>query len=507
MNLFELLCALYYIEQQSRALLIQIGYPLDRIPSFTDARAFWSEVEPSLDTRVPNGRLRTLSIVAAEHPGHGGAGSMLRGAKRAADERARRLREAAARSRTDGADGGPVDPRLVDEDSPPPPPDPWSADPSPTAYPDGCPTLTLYGADLPNEFRNEMEGIVGRANVVPLYITPEESAVGVPDPGERDEDLRRHIQERMRTYARLCRVTYRKFSFQPYLYETLVVFGPDTSGYKLAWVPATSTPGDIAAAIVGIAREVRAGGKEGIVRVVIDHERGEIARRLDPYATLHDGGVRGGDRLRVAPEAIAGGLSPEVRLEALVRAVAQLRGYAAKHPEFTLVELDDDELPTRMIVELTVPGFAPSPAMVDPVPIRSHRVCLHLGPMFPLAAPLAVWETPVFHPNICDSPRMGVPDGTLLFHPLLMEHSPERDFAALARVLTDVARYRDYDLSDGASAPNPAAAAWAATAFGQELITAFGGRPKADAVRDGDRRGDHSRLLRITPLGEVPGDH
>lgn len=501
MDLYDLMCRLYTIERDARTVLIKIGYPPDRIPSFGDARAFWSVVLPAVDGRVQGGRLFLLAAVLADYPADREAAERLGREKAAVDDRARRRVE-----ETSSASGG--DYRLVGEAGPPPPPDPWSADLLPSPDLDGCPTLTLYGADLPDEFRTETEGVVGRDNVDPLYIAREESALRVPDPGERDEDLRQCVQERMRTYSRTCRVSYRKFSFQPYLYETLKVFGPDTSGYKLEWVPATSTPGDIAAAIVGITREVRASGKEGIVRVVIDHEQGEIARRLDLYATLHEGGVRGGDRLRVAPEAIAGGLSPEVRLEALVRAVAQIRGYAANQPDFAL-EMDDDELPTRMVVEFEGRGFAPplDVGIGEPVLISSHRVCLHLGPMFPLAAPLAVWERPVFHPNICDSPRDGVPEGTLLFHPLLMDHRPQRDFADLARVLTDVARYRDYDLADGDTAPNPAAAAWAATAFGQAIITAIGGRPKADVIRDGDRRGSHARLLRITPLGEVSGGH
>lgn len=509
-DLLSLVQEIYATEPEARAVLARIGYPMAQTPRFDMAHTFWPQVLGTLDNKVQGGRIKLLKAAAENNPGSP-AGELLARFVDAGDQVAAIPVTAVIGPATLVA--------LTDGDGPPSvPPGPLSDEQGPSDSED-CPTLTLEGADLSDPFFAEVTTLLGRRDVELLYVTPLESAVRIPDPGRNDEAVRHAIQQRMRGYEPSCRVTYRKFSFRPYAYQQLAVYGPDGSKYLLTAVPATSTPEDVAAALIAQTREVGTTTRGGLVRVVIDHDSASFSKRLDPYTTLHECGVREDSELRVAPEAVAGCVAPELRMRAVLRAVAQLRGYAARHPDFTIVDHDDDELPTRITVLIGKPGLAP-PVDLDrdraaengtdtlaPVVQHPHRVSLHFRAMFPLVAPLVVWDTPVFHPNIRCTADGEFPVGTLQFHPLLLDYRPEFDLANVARVLTDVAMYRDYDLVAGPSSPDPVAAEWAGTEAGQTMIKAIGGRLLADVVREGDRRSRPPRLLWTQPLPEVPRGH
>lgn len=515
MELVTLIQETYTSHDEARTVLINIGYPAAEIPVFKTAHTFWPQVLRTLDAKVVNGKHKLLKATVDANPGLRVPADLLDGLAWTSAQIVPELIPGGG----PGGDGWPQ--AQGADDVPPPTPPPFPEESGVLFDTEECPTLTLEGANLPEPFLALVLEMFGRDEVALLYVARAQSAVRIPDPGDRDEAVRQAVQERMHTLAPSCRVTYRKFPFRPYLYTKLIVFGPDTSGYELEHVPATSTPEDIAAAVVAETREAQASTRTGLVRVVVDHGSPELGRRLDPYATLHECGVRDGDELRVAPDAIAGSLAPELRVTALLRAAAQLRGYAARHPEFAITGYDDEELPTRITIEIGRKGLAP-PADLDrflvadgpesleelvPVLVRSHRVGLHFPAMFPLVAPLVVWETPLFHPNVRHASLDGFPAGTLQFHPLLLGYQPELDLAHIARVITDVAMYRDYDLTDGSTSPFPVAAEWAGTDAGQTAIKAIGGRPLADVVREGDRRRGPVPLLWLKPLGEVPHGH
>ena len=508
-QLIALVTDLYTTESQARGVLMQIGYPPGAIPQFEDANTFWPPVLGSLDRRVPGGTAALLKVTRRLYPGLSGKVDLLAAQIAAANdvidfeppgsdtvaglERPRPGRKTAA---TGGGTSPPPGDAAVET----------------SRRPEGCPTLTLIGADKPVEFEAVVRERLGTADLI--YVAEHQSAVEIADPGERDEEVRRQVQDRMRAGAPDCTVAYRRYAFRPYLYSRLLVHGPDTLRYKMDSVPSTSTPEDVAAAIITETYEANVAARGRLVRAVVDHDSAETGRRLDPFTTLHECGVRDGDRLRVAPEAIAGSLSPFYRMEALLRAADQIRGYAAGHGSIlAIIGYDDEELPERIDLELTATGLVPPddreryPEGSDwadledfsPRITRKHRVTVQFPPMFPLAAPEIVWQTPLFHPNV----RATFSDGTragILIHPFLLGFRPEYDLANVPRVLIDVVTYRDYDLSEEASSPNPLAALWAASDAGQIMIKAIGGRALADLVHAGEQHSHPSRLLRLQPL-------
>jgi hypothetical protein len=512
----------YHNEDLARTALLGIRYPPAAIPKFYTAESFWLAVDLTLDQRVTSGRIRLLKATAKLYPGSSAEAEQLMEQlmQPTAGPAVEPEPEVGPGPHPRVLPGG--DPQTSAWGTPPPSPPSGLAEQDAAAVTMECPTLTLECADLVEQFQAEVRGLLG-TDVELLYVTRAQSALRIPDPGEQDEAIRQKVQDAMRALEPSCLVTYQKYPFRPYVYVRLVVHGPDTSSYQLNSVPATFTPEDIAAAIIEETREAKSSLKGGLVRAIIDHESAQTSRRLDPYATLHESGVRDGDRLRVAPEAIAGCLSPELRLEALLRAVAQIRGYAGRHrPEFAIAGYDDDELPGCVTVELTMRGLAPPPDFAGsaagngsgeaealvPVLVKAHRVSIHFRAMFPLAAPEVVWDTPIFHPNVrWAAAADGIRNGTLQFHPLLLGYRPEQDLAHICRVITNVAMYRDYDLSEGPGAPNPVAALWAGTEPGQIMIKAIGGRPRGDVLREGDRTGRPPRLLWLEPLEEGQHGH
>lgn len=499
----DLMLELYWEQGPARALLIAIGYPKAELPPFESAQQFWGDAGPKVADKVSGGRLALVERAARDNPGNARAVELFHRMKSQPPP-------------------VPVVPEQIQRVVSDPPPGSPTADPAPppppgTALDDRArdrtgrfPTLTLEGADLPDQFEAAARELLGD-DVTLLYRSRNQSAVLIPDPGEQDEDVRRRIQERMRVDEPACRVIFQVHTFRPYAYRELIVYGPDTTAYRMDSVPATMTPEDVAAGLLAGIRDA-ATGREGLVRVVVDHEKADFSKRLDPYLTLHECGVRDGGRLRVAPDAIAGGILPEARIRAVLHAVRAIRRHAERDTRVVVAGCDDDVLPGSITITidrigLALPAGAPATGEPAPEPVTRHRVTVCFPDMFPLTAPRVVWRTPVFHPNIRSTAHVGLPAGTLQFHPLLTAWRPGFDCVHLAAMISDVAAYRDYDLADGPVTPNPAAARWAGTATGQQLITGIGGRPLADVVRQGDARTRPPGLFWIRPVGEVSHGH
>lgn len=492
----DLMVDLYYEQDTARMILISIGYPKEELPPFRNALLYWQKVLPTVDNKIKNGRSELVRVAREQNPASAAANELFEAMTAAlppvnvVPEQMQRL-----------LSGAPPLPPPTGS-APPPPPAAMRAGPSRHGA-GRFPTLTLQGADLADELEAAARELFGD-DVERLYESRYQSAVLIPDPGARDEEVRRQVQQRLRAEEPACRVTFKIHTFRPYVYRELIVYGPDTTAYRLDDVPATMTPEDIAAELVSATRDA-ATGREGLVRVVIDHEQAELSRRLDPYATLHECGVRDSGRLRVAPDAIAGGILPQARMKAVLQAIRAIRRHAERDERFVVVSSDDDVLPGSITVTVQRVGLALSAGA--PAPIARHEVTVHFPEMFPLTAPRVVWRSPVFHPNIRSTAYVGLPVGTLQFHPLLSGWRPGFDCVHLAEVISDVAGYRDYDLDDGPLTPNPDAARWAGTTSGQRLITSIGGRPLADVARQGDPRTRPPGLLLIRPVGEVRDGH
>lgn len=461
-----LMAELHFDEAAAKSVLIQIGMPPHLIAPFTSPVAFWTQTVFQLGQGlgIANGIAALLTATAKSYPGNDTV--------QALDAK-------------------------------------YSGKPPPVTTPDSritsegpCPTLMLVGADLPDEFLETIREQLGSDAADLLYVSKQQCAVQIPDPGDGAAQLQQQIQEVMQTYApgEKIQVIYEKYKFRPYLFSNLTVFGPDTTPYLLQSVPATLTPGDIAAAVVAETRAM-SDRRDGPISTVIDAETDAGPERLDPEKTLHENKVKDKGKLRVGTKAVAGNISPELRMEAQLRMRAQIRRYAYSHsPDFQIAGYDNEDLPNKLTFELTGPGLAPPedlddflaaiPAnlsiedyrarpweLLNPVRIGFHRFTIHLQAMFPVVAPYVVWETPVFHPNIWRVQQPGIRPGTVCLGPLMDGWRPDLDFGWLCQLLVDIGTYQNYDVVDASTYPDPPAALWARTDAGQRLIQSIGGPP------------------------------
>jgi hypothetical protein len=484
---------LYFDEAAAKSVLIQIGFPQALLPPFGNPMAFWNSVILGLEQGLGlvDGIPALIAVTATRYPGND-------------------LIQALHAKWSGTTPPGVSTPSEVITSEKP------------------CPTLMLIGADLPNEFLEVIREQLGSSSADLLYVSKQQCAVEIPDPGDNAATLQQQIQEIMQTFApgAKLQVIYEKPKFRPYLYSDLTVFGPDTTPYLLQSVPATMTPRDIAAAIV---QETRAmtDGQGGTVSTVIDAETEDGPERLDPDKTLHENKVRDNGKLRVGTKAVAGSISPELRMEAQLRMRAQIRRYAFNHPTFDIVDFDNEDLPNRLTFELEGPGLAPPEDLEDflagtenftsedfralswerlnPVRIGFHRFTMHLSAMFPVVAPYVVWNTPVFHPNIWRLPQPGVRPGMVCLGPLMDGYRPDLDFGYLCQLLVDIGTYRNYDVVDASTFPDPPAALWARTESGQEMIQSLGGPPmRPPTQREAEK--PMAPALWLTPLAELPAE-
>ncbi|MFE9448064.1 effector-associated domain EAD1-containing protein [Streptomyces sp. NPDC006739] len=235
-----------------------------------------------------------------------------------------------------------------------------------------------------------------------------------------------------------------------YLLHQLFVEGPDGRQFRLVDAPAQQHNSDVAAEVID---QYGRGFADATRTTVIDHVQGDgQGRRLDPDATLHDSGVRDGDRMRVGFETTAGAVNPLDRQDALYRVRNQIVAYAEGHPGFR-VSADSALLPTEFEVEFEQPSFGP-PAVPggEPTEVTRHVVLIQLGPEFPETAPEVYWLTPVFHPNVypnydCEQSRAYAQSKGLVCLGLLAEsYQPSLSFETLCQMLVDMAGFRNYSL-------------------------------------------------------------
>ena len=450
----SLMAELYFDEPAARSLLLQIGFPAHRLPPFESAARFWREALRALEIGVIADGTRYLIAAAADRfPGNKEVQALHAKLTGAATEGTSTLEE--------------------------------------TTSEGSIPTLMLIGANLPEEFLQVIREQLGSDAVDLLYVSKEQCAVQIPDPGDNAARLQQQLQEIMQTYAADAKlqVIYEKPNFRPYLYSGLTVFGPDTTPYLLQSVPATLTPRDIAAAIVQETRAMN-DGWGGPVSTVIDAETDSGPERLDPDKSLHENKVKDKGKLRVGTKVPGGGPSGSARLatraEGQQRLLAQIREYGRVNPAFEIVYLDDSELPSRIVVEFMARGFASPENLeeflagsermsrdeydalpfetLEPVPIRHHRLTIELPPLFPASPPFIIWNTPIFHPNIWPGKRPGYRAGTVFLPQLAEGYEPTLNFADLCQTLVAMASYHEYDAQ---LFPDLPAARWALGRFGR----------------------------------------
>lgn len=284
------------------------------------------------------------------------------------------------------------------------------------------------------------------------------------------------IDRVMQELRRICeehgvdgQVTREPHHFRDYYSDPLTAEGPDGQRFALDQVRASTPAKDIARGVMNSYTDdvwptTKTGQRQ---QAVIDRVTSEGAVRLDPRQTLHDAGVRPGDTLQVSPERTAGAVDPLLREEALARVRVQVLDHAAANPGFE-VEANSLVAPTEYLFRFRAPSFAPPLSPGEPPrPIERHEVLVELPPDFPIEAPLAWWQTEIFHPNI--DPEYGL----VCLGALRENYQPGLDFGELCKMLVDIAAYRNYAFEEGWF--NEAAAKWALSEEGQAAIEQAGG--------------------------------
>ena len=197
--------------------------------------------------------------------------------------------------------------------------------------------------------------------------------------------------------------------FRDFLISRLYVEGPDQARFEINDVRASTRTGEIAQGIIATQYDDNVFGKDSSGRnrqAVIDkiNEDGS-SQRLDPEKTLHDNKIQDGDTLGVSPESTAGSIHPQIREEALARVRSQVVDFKNSHAGFK-VQANARHTPTEYVFHFFAKSFAP-PAVpgAEPQTIKEHDVFLILPPEFPMKAPQAYWQTPIFHPNV--GPKTG----------------------------------------------------------------------------------------------------
>ncbi len=111
--------------------------------------------------------------------------------------------------------------------------------------------------------------------------------------------------------------------------------------------------------------------------------------------------------------------------------------------------VSEGQPPDRYLLDFEADGLARG-QRGEPIARRRHQVAAYLHIDYPRRAPLLVWQTPIFHPNILPPDRHGAV--------CLGAWSPSESLADVLRRVVDLAAWRSFSLDD---ALDKDAAAWA----------------------------------------------
>jgi hypothetical protein len=422
-GVFAELTTVFNSEPAARALLADVGYPRGQVPAMGMPDQFWDHVCFQIERGVIRGGLEALmALLADRYPGN--------------DLYARwRRRESEPEQR----------PR------------------SQGSY------VTLQGHDDPYELLDRARdiarqlGLPGEVELgiaedgrITLYLpaVPPEQALGMAD--------------RLRSGS--LRATVAAGSFRDYVIQQLHVEGPDQARFKVENVPASTPTRDVARVVMAeYGDDMWPKDKDGRTRpATIDRVTPDgSAQRMQPDDSLHDNGIREGDTLSIGVQSTAGSVNPIIRDEALARARSQVLNYAQAHPGFEVLA-NAQHAPTEYVLRFAAPGWGP-PAQKggQPHPVDRHEVFLALPPDFPMSAPAAYWQTPIFHPNIHRE------RGKVCLGVLEDQYRPGMDFGLLCQMLVDIASYNNYEIREGY---DEEARDWAVSPQGQLAIEQRGGR-------------------------------
>lgn len=467
-------------------LLKLIQFPAHQLPVATSPLEFWLKVKELFaagvePARTPglNGEIQFVGVLIREYP----ANEVY---QRACDEL--------------GVDRATGLPRSAAE---PPPPEvrPAAAQPRASQAPPTAaegelparqsvrrrqtyPTVVYAGSANHEHFADAVRAADPQAVLAYHSMAEEEGVVQVamtltvPLPEDRLQQIRDEMAAR--GSADGWEIQQRDFDHQPYLLD-LQVYGPDHVPYDFLGVPSTTTAGEIAAAVLRGYQDSAVRDRRGQRRrTVVDHAQADGSFvRLLPDQTMHGAGVVNDGVLNVFPEATAG--NTKLRIAAVHRVRMEISRYAERHPDFSVEHMDDIRFPTEYELHFRAAGLAPPEvAGGNPTPAHEHTVLIWLGPDFPMRAPLVLWDSPVYHPNVFGPDHHSAPEGLVCLGELMNAYRPTLDFGRLCQTLVDMACYRNYEVfhhdEGGGGWVNSAAAGWARSAEGQDRIRLLGGK-------------------------------
>lgn len=423
-NVLSALANVFHDARSAEALLEDIGFPAGRIPTFTtgNAEQYWRQAAREVANGAVPGGLDGLVAAAAErYPHH----PVFRRHAPAAPDHDRRDSGASI------VISGEAELRRVLE------------------------RARAISAE---------QGLDGQVEVG--FVTPDNIQLRFPTATPEQAAA---VAGRLREEQLAERTTVVPNDFRDYLLQRLFVEGPDQGRFELSDIPASTRTKDIVQAVMsqyheGIWPRDRDGQARNAVIDQVDEGTGAHTR-LDPQSSLHESGVEDGATLHVAPESTAGAINPIIREEALARVRAQVLAYARAHPGFR-VQANAKVAPTEYLLSFEAPGWGPPSDDGAPYPVDRHKVLLLLPTNFPMQAPTAFWQSPIFHPNV--HPK----NGKVCLGALEDRYRPGLHFGELCQILVDIASYRNYEIREGYDRQ---ARDWAVSKAGQAAIERRGG--------------------------------
>lgn len=495
-------CAsLYATQQAADRILDRIGFPRGQRPGFGGGTApldVWSGIFHDAESgviRAPHWRLlEAISRTYQHHPV---------------------IRPIAQRHGLlppDPTSGAPEPPRPAESPEPPRPvPAPETPEPPAAADPDVC-HLIVRGAT--EQDRREAQAALDQLGLRPTEVWSTAHVVSYALDATDPSSVRARLEAA--DPDALLGWTLVPPGRPDYVLHTLHVAGPDGRRFRISDAPAQQLVREIAEEVVDHYPGFPGAERPTVVDQVSADGQG---RRLGPDDTLDDAGIQDGDELRVAFQATAGSVNPQMREDALYRVRNEIRAYADAHPGFT-AQADSALLPMRYRLSFAARSWAP-PAQPggEPEPTARHVVEIRLLTDFPHVPPLVVWQTPIFHPNVApmyDTAELRVQaqgKGVVCLGVLAESYQPSLAFGDLCQMLVDLAGYRNYGLVERRTAAgggveiatnvyDPEALSWLKA--NPERIVEIGGLHPEDVIRaqagvpaDGGRRRTFPNVVEV----------
>ena len=215
----------------------------------------------------------------------------------------------------------------------------------------------------------------------------------------------------------------------------------------------------------------RGRSQRGVVDLV-DPRNADNTKRLNADRSICDSGLRAGDTIRISPESRAGGVNQHDRNSTLTMDYNEMQALKMQNPKinFTVNRTQAPDLYTLMLHYESFIEFIPNegePRKNNPQ-TDPHRVEIVLDALYPRRAPIVIWQTPIFHPNIHQR------EGIVCLGALQERYLPGMGLARLVRMLVEMVQWRNYDAYN---AFNPEAAKWAESVENWPIIERIGGHP------------------------------